>query len=549
MDKKLLLGLCLILLGYLPLAGNTGESATLWHKYEIAFSSKVDYPNPLYDVSEFSVLFRSPTGRERKVNGFWDGERDWKVRFQPDEIGQWTWSSTCSDRKNKGLQGQSGQFECVQANESLELFKRGAIKHIPGKYYLTYSDGTPFFWLACTSWNGAMKSTQADWDRYLQHRRNHQYNVIQFVTTQWRGGDSNRDGDVAFTGSGRIEINPVFFQKLDEKVDRINEFGLVAAPVLLWALPSVNGRHLSPGYYLPVDEAAKLASYIVARYQGNQVIWMLGGDGRYFDEYESRWKKIGQQVFDGIDHAPATLHPHGNSYIGNLYADQAWYSIMGYQSSHSYKQRTVDFINRSEVANNWFKIRPMPTMNLEPLYENIHDHQTPENVRNAIWWSLFASPVSGITYGANGIWSWLEEDGDPILNHRVAPWTVSWENSLQLPVSLEMEYLYSFFGCFDWWELTPNPDLLITQPGEKQFDAFVGVLSNNDLSQVLVYIPKNGSIRMRNPLNRDYTATWFNPKSNDSTPAKVEVSNGILKVSHEADSGLVLVLSTRSLQR
>lgn len=541
--KKLLAGTWVLLTcNWLALTGQT-DQATLWHKYELAFVSDKEYSNPLYDISDFSIVFTSATGREKKVNGFWDGDRNWRVRFLPDEPGDWSWNSSCSDKENRGLHGRSGTFSCVKGVEELELFKRGAIKHIPGKYYLTYDDGTPFFWMGCTAWNGAMKSTASDWDYYLKDRSDRRYNLIQFVTTQWRGGDSNRDGEVAFTGSGRIEINPSFFQKLDARVDRINEFGLVASPVLLWALPSVTGRHLSPGYYLPVDEAAKLASYIVARYQGNHVVWILGGDGRYFGEFEDRWKAIGQRVFNGIDHAPATLHPHGSSYIGDLYAGESWYGIMGYQSSHNYSQRVVDFINREEVAHDWPKIRPMPNINMEPIYENIHDHQTPENVRNAIWWSLFATPVAGITYGANGIWSWIENDGDQILNHRTAPWTASWKNSLKLPVSREMKYVYDFVDQFEWWKLYPDRDLLVEQPGDQQYDAFVSVLTNRNRSQVLAYIPKNGVVRLRNPVGISYEARWFDPKRNDYTPADLKTSPGTIAVTQNGDTGMVLILT------
>jgi hypothetical protein len=293
-----------------------------------------------------------------------------------------------------------------------------------------------------------------------------------------------------------------------------------------------------------VDEAVLLAKYIVARYQGNQVIWILGGDGRYFGEFEDRWKAIGQKVFNDIDHAPATLHPHGSSYIGDLYAGESWYSIMGYQSSHSYQKRVVDFINSKDIANNWDKIRPMPNINMEPIYENILEHQTAENVRNAIWWSLFATPVAGVTYGANGIWPWVEEDGGPILNHRQAPWTVSWKHSLDLPVSLEMEYLYEFMDQFAWWELYPDRELLMEQPGEKQFDAFAGVLSNHDRSQVLVYIPKNGNIRIRNPFGFSYEARWFDPMRNKYTSADVTPAPGILTVTKDSDTGMILILTT-----
>ncbi len=131
----------------------------------------------------------------------------------------------------------------------------------------------------------------------LEQRARLGYNVIQLVGTQWRGCDQNSEGQVAFTGSGRITINPAFFQYFDEKMDRVNAHGHVAGLVLLWALPFGRGMELSPGYYLPDREAILLARYMVARYGAHHVTWILGGDGKYFDELEDRWKYIGQEVF------------------------------------------------------------------------------------------------------------------------------------------------------------------------------------------------------------------------------------------------------------
>jgi len=39
-----------------------------------------------------------------------------------------------------------------------------------GGRHLEHADGTPFFWLADTAWNGALLSTAGDWKRYLDDR-------------------------------------------------------------------------------------------------------------------------------------------------------------------------------------------------------------------------------------------------------------------------------------------------------------------------------------------------------------------------------------------
>jgi hypothetical protein len=511
----------------------------LWDKYEYVFTSAKTYENPIYNVKSFDITFSSPTERQHRVYGFWDGGTSWKVRFMPDETGSWSWNSVCSDQGNSGLHNQSGNFECILNESQLTIYHRGAIQHPKGKYYLSHRDGTPFFWSACTAWNGALKSTDDEWQTYLAHRRDHHYNVIQLVTTQWRGADQNAEGMVAYEGSGEITINPEFFERMDRKIDEVNRFGLVVSPVILWALPTGAGRYLSPGYHLPVDEAVLLARYIVARYQGNHVVWTLGGDGRYYDELESRWKKIGGGVFNGIDHAPVTLHPHGSSYVGNIYACEPWYSLMSYQSSHSNGERVVNWINKGPMANEWDKLKPMPYINMEPNYEEINFSITAEDVRNASWWSIFATPIAGITYGANGIWPWLRE-GESILNHRDAPGTSTWRKSIDFPGSIQIGYLSEFIQQTDWWNFFPAKELLVSQPGDVTFNAFVSVVARSDRSGIMAYIPKPCTIELRNPLGLTYEAQWYNPQTNMYKKADFKAEDGKLIFAQKEPSDMVL---------
>ena len=49
------------------------KECPVWMKYEHSFTSSKAYDNPLYDLKEFAVLFSSPSGRQIKINGFWDG--------------------------------------------------------------------------------------------------------------------------------------------------------------------------------------------------------------------------------------------------------------------------------------------------------------------------------------------------------------------------------------------------------------------------------------------------------------------------------------------
>lgn len=528
----------------ITLYAQAADKVGIWMKFEENFESSTAYENPLYEVEKFEVHFTSPTGRTKKINGFWDGDKNWKVRFAPDELGTWTYTTQCSDESNQGLHNSKGSFVCVSHDSKYAIYNKGSIKHPKGTYHLTYADGTPFFWTACTAWNGALKSTEEEWETYLENRVNNHYNVIQLVTTQWRGGDANLHGQVAFEGSGRIKINPEFFRHLDKKIDKVNEHGLVAAPVLLWALPSVQGRYLSPGYYLPEDEAILLAKYMVARYGGNQVVWFLGGDGRYVNEYEQRWKNIGRGVFAEEHPGIVAQHPHGRSWIGSDYIEEDWLDIIGYQSSHSAEEGTVNWINKGPVAEEWSNIPPRAIMNLEPIYEEIRKNTTAQDVRNACYWSIFATPVSGITYGANGIWPWLRE-GEKILNHSDAPWTSTWRESIDLPGGIQVGYLSTFIQKFDWWRLKPaHKELLVEQPGNKVFNHFISVVKTEDYKTILAYVPVKSTFQLYNPLRVQYTIQWFNPATNQYSDTEVvKGNNGVLELTSPEDQDAVLILT------
>ncbi len=522
-----------------------GQSAKLWHKFEIVLQSSKTYSEPLYEVANLTAVFESPSGRTKKIQGFWDGDQTWKVRFMPDEPGTWRYQTECSDRENPGLHQRAGTFTVTKETSPHALYTRGALTRPPGRYHLAYADGKPFFWFADTAWNGALKATEEEWDLYLQDRAKRGFNVIQVVLTQWRGLDADENGQRAFEGAGRIQVNPKFFQRLDQRIDRINEHGLAGALVLLWALPVASGRHLSPGYYLPEPEAILLAKYMVARYGANQVVWFLGGDGRYVDEYEQRWKTIGRGVFGpGTHQGLVAQHPQGISWIGDVYSGETWLDIVGYQSSHSPGEATVNWINRGPMAERWDKLPARPLINLEPLYENATGSNS-DDVRKACYWSVFATPVAGITYGAHAIWPWLNR-GEYALNHGSRPSPSSWRDSLGFPGVVTVSYLARFMQRFRWWEFRPrHQELLVEQPGLTDFRQFISVLGNDDASTLLVYVPVKGAVRLRNPRQLTYQASWFNPVTNQDSEATTLGSELVLEIESPYEKDAVLVLKAQ----
>jgi len=241
----------------------------LWHPAEFVLHSRIARENALQEC-ELRATFTAPSGRQRRVYGFWDGGDTWRVRFAPDEIGTWTGLTSCSDASDGGLHGQALELSVGEAQGETAFERHGPIRVASNGRHFEHLDGTPFFWLADTCWNGPLRSDDAEWQLYLDTRTRQSFTAVQWVATQFLAAVSgDRDGRVAFSGIERIVLDPAFFQRLDGKVEAMARAGLLGIPVLLWAAewtddPAVNATN--PGYYLDEDQAILLARHMVARW-------------------------------------------------------------------------------------------------------------------------------------------------------------------------------------------------------------------------------------------------------------------------------------------
>ena len=65
------------------------ERIGLYEKFEITVGLDATYTNPYYpDEVDLRAVFTSPSGKKWEICGFYDGA-SWKVRFSPDETGEW----------------------------------------------------------------------------------------------------------------------------------------------------------------------------------------------------------------------------------------------------------------------------------------------------------------------------------------------------------------------------------------------------------------------------------------------------------------------------
>lgn len=522
-------------------SGAAGSDVRLWHRFEDTLTSSRDYDNPVQDA-KVRVEFSSPKGTTRTLSAFWDGGRLWRVRFSPDEAGRWTYKTLCSDKSNAGLHGRSGSFECIPYRGSLDLFRHGELRLSGNRRYIEHADGTPFFWLADTVWCGPLFADFEDWKVFLNDRVEKEFTAIQFVMTQWRMAETDAEGNRTFNGTDRVAVNPVYFKRLDRYVDAINDAGLLAVPVLLWA---IRGDE-NPGYYLPEDQKIVLAEYMIARYGAHHVIWFLGGDGRYSGENAETWKRVGRAVFHRDQHRLATTHPGGRSWVGQDFRNEPWFSFVGYQSGHGDDEKTFRWLNQGPPSKEWNNQPNLPVINIEPNYEAHNGYtyrkvHTDHSVRRAAYWSLLVAPTAGVTYGGQGIWGWhtkVQAPADHISTGLGSPWYVAKD----LPGAFSMKYLHEFFRGIEWWRLIPAQDILAEQPGREDASKFIAAAKSQAGDLLVVYLPEGGAVTIRtDTLKNDMSARWYHPRTGGWLDAgKVEQSGQTFKTVDRNDWVLLI---------
>ncbi|MDB6036263.1 MAG: hypothetical protein JWM99_104 [Verrucomicrobiales bacterium] len=536
-----------LLLPILPAAAERPVVVRKWGRFEHEFKSTAKYANPVQEA-RLAVVFTSPSGESTTVNAFWDGGKSWKVRFSPNEVGKWLYSTACSDPNNVGLEGQKGSFLVTASSAKTRFDQHGPVTISHDGRYLIHEDGTPFFWLADTAWNAALLGSPSDLVLYTDQRVRQKFTAVQWVATQWRAapqGDAEKH--VAFNGKESISINPEFFQRLDERINEFDRAGLLSAPVMLWAIAGGSNPAVNPGYSLPEDQAILLGRYMVARWGAHNVLWILAGDGDYRGKNAEKWKRIGRGIFGDQSHAPVTLHPGGMQWVAEDFKDEPWYDVIGYQSGHGDDEKSLRWLTSGPPAQYRSKGPVRPIINLEPPYENHIAYQsrkpiTPELVRRAVYWSLLITPTAGVTYGGHGVWGWDDGSKTPT-DHPTTGIPMPWREALQMPAAKQMVEVATLFNTVPFWRLRPAQALLASQPGDQAAARFIAAASTDSGDFDVIYIPEGGQVEVRQPaLPPSFKSTWFNPREGTWSNVVPSANGRIFHFSAPGGGDWVLVI-------
>ncbi len=128
----------------ISVAGVNPSSIKKYEKFEIVVNlQNVGIENP-YDPADIDVyaIFRTPSGKNIRINGFYDNFRNadkWKIRFSPNETGEYKYQIFVKDA---GGTGEAPPSAFTSVKSEYHGWIKPAVKN---PHYFQYDDGTSFY--------------------------------------------------------------------------------------------------------------------------------------------------------------------------------------------------------------------------------------------------------------------------------------------------------------------------------------------------------------------------------------------------------------------
>ncbi len=499
-----------------------------WNMHEFAATGSSQVGNPFRDamlVGEFT----SPSGKKKIIDGFYDGDNTWRLRFVPDEEGEWNYQL-----RGEGVEIlQHGKINCTRP------VGHGFIHiHPQNPFSFAKDDGAPFFPMGdtCYGLHDDSPITKELRAAYLKTRRSQNFNFVRMSA----GGSYDRAQKEpaywAWGGTAQTpdldRFNPVFFHSLDKLLLQMRECGMNAELILM---NFYRPPFTDPKTWTPERERLWL-HYLLARYSAfdNIFMWTIANeyethpDGKYrLDVPEDvDWVKSTARFIkknDPYNH-PVTVHPVVSSsttgqsprdsitqpwQIGGFYGDEKAIDVLSQQTGKSGDGVTWNEKLQCKVGDDPNLVASLqadlrygkPVLNTENGYEYLRGfptgkrqvHHTDMVRRNS--WRI----VCGGGYFAAGFRSTLGHSD--AWNRIDAPNHYSFILKSE-GAAPQLGYLYQFFNALSYWKMRPF----------ERVSGNVVALAEKGKTYV-VFFPHGGKASLDLTGTGKMQMKWFNPRT------------------------------------
>ena len=227
--------------------------------------------------------------RTAQPEGFYDGQGIYRVRFMPDMLGEWTYETSSND---PGLNGITGSFTCVEPQPG----NHGPVQ-VHNTFHFAYADGTPYWPVGttCYAWIHQPEALQL---QTLETLSRAPFNKLRMCVFPKHYTYNTQDPDrFPFERSGGGwdfgRFDPVFFQRLEQRVNDLKNLGIEADIILFHPYDRWGFARMS------ATEDARYARYVVARLAAfRNVWWSMANEYDIMAKPMDAWDRLFQIVQD-----------------------------------------------------------------------------------------------------------------------------------------------------------------------------------------------------------------------------------------------------------
>lgn len=232
-----------------------------WRIYEIVLNGDSN-GNPFTDV-QLSAKF-SNGGQEKIVTGFYDGNGVFKIRFMPQVIGSWTYTTSSN---LKSLNNKKGKFVCI-SNKG----KNHGPVMVKDTFNFSYSDNKPYFpfGTTCYAWVHQGDSLA---ELTLKTLSNGYFNKMRMCIFP-KDYDWNKSEPLLYPFEGKAlndwdysKFNPAYFQNIEKRIAQLDSLGIEADLIVFhpydrWGFSKMDRK--TDDLYI---------NYIVSRFAAFKNVW------------------------------------------------------------------------------------------------------------------------------------------------------------------------------------------------------------------------------------------------------------------------------------
>jgi hypothetical protein len=396
---------------------------------------------------------------------------------------------------------------------------KGPLRVSANGRYLTYTDGSPFFYLGDTGWMIFKRLYRSEVDLYMADRAAKGFTVIMAPIMPWQARgvtEPNVYGHTPLLNNDPTRPNESYFQHVDYVINKAESLGMYFGLLPAWG-DKVNGYTSADLEIFTTETARRYGAWLANRYRYKPIIWILGGD--QIPE-ESKHYAIFRAMAEGIRSVVGTsqlitYHPKGKTTSSTYFHGDTWLNFNMFQSGHyAFNQTSSATITQADYR----RYPAKPVINGEACYE---DHPVNWNaangwfndydVRQSAYWSVF-SGAFGYVYGNNNIFQFYDPTrGNKLENTPRTPW----KTALGHPGAGQMRHLRLLMEARRLLSIVPDQGIIAA--GQGTGADYLTACRGGDFSFVYASTGQQFTVNLGKVTGTAVNGWWFDPRTGKST--------------------------------